>query len=437
MIRVLVVDDTLEMRRLIAAAMKHQGYEVFVASGGREALDIALAVDLDVILLDIMMPEISGLDVLKGLKEHERTREIPVILVSAMGEDRDVITGLDQGAHDYVTKPFQSAMLAARVRSAIRSKQTRDEVVRLNRQLQDEMVERRRMELELLHAQKLESMGRLAAGIAHEINTPAQYVGDNLRYLQDAFSDMNRLVDALLDLLPETSARQGAPPEVLARVEQTIREADVGFLREETPRAIDQAIDGVQRVAQIVRAMKEFSHSGKEDRVPIDLNRSIDNVLTVSRNEWNSVAELATDYDPRIPAVPCCPGDIHQVILHLVVNAAQAIAARIDRGELCRGAIAIQTRQAGKWAEIRVHDNGVGIPQRHRGQVFEPFFTTRDVGQGKGHGLTIARAIVVQKHHGMISFDSEEGVGTTFIVQLPTLNAPPPTAPATMSPAIA
>jgi signal transduction histidine kinase len=418
MTRVLVVDDTPDMARLMAMAIEDGGYEVLVAADGRSALQMARADPPDVILLDIMMPGMGGLEVLRCLKEEPRFQAIPVILVTAKSEDREVIVGLNAGAHDYVAKPFKKEILAARVRSAVRVKQSHDRLQQVNEQLHAEIAERERVQRELAQAKKLEAIGHLAAGIAHEINTPAQYVGDNIRFLKDVFADVDGLL-ARFDRLLQ-AAKQGAlTGELVAEVDAAARQADVEFLSAEVPKAIGQSLEGIERVANIVRAMKEFSHPGNGHKQAVDLNRAILSTLTVSRNEWKYVADLVTDLAEDLPLVTCLPGDLNQVILNLVVNAAQAIADVVGDDSKKKGTLTIRTRRDGGWAEIRVEDTGTGIPEKIRDSVFDHFFTTKDVGKGTGQGLTIARSIVVDKHGGTITFETEAGRGTTFIIRLP------------------
>jgi signal transduction histidine kinase len=418
MTKILIVDDTPDMATLMVRAVKNQGYEPFVAGDGICALEMASAIAPDAILLDVMMPRMGGLEVLRKLKADSELQHIPVVLVTAKGEDADIIEGLDAGAHDYVTKPFKKEVLAARVRSAVRIKEHRDKLQEANSRLQAEIVERKRMEHELAQAQKMESIGHLAAGIAHEINTPAQYVGDNTRFLRDAFGNIGGLLDDLERLL-EAAKRGEITESLIAEVDANVRSADVAYVKVEAPKAIQQALEGIERVANIVRAMKEFSHPGNGQKQLVDLNRAVESTLTVSRNEWKYVADLVTDFDPDLPLVSCLPGDVNQVILNLVVNAAQSISNVMENGSQGRGTITVRTRQAGDWVEIRVEDTGTGIPHSIRHKVFDHFFTTKAVGEGTGQGLAIAHAIVVQKHSGTISFESEEGKGTTFIIRLP------------------
>ncbi|MHB8901991.1 MAG: sensor histidine kinase [Thermoguttaceae bacterium] len=418
MTKVLVVDDTPDMARLMMKAVEDQGHEAIVAGDGQHALQMVSAEHPDVILLDIMMPRMSGIAVLRRLKQDDQLRVIPVILVTAMGEDRDVVAGLDEGAHDYVTKPFKREILGARIRSAVRIKENHDQLAQLNRQLREEIAERERTQRELAQAQKLESIGHLAAGIAHEINTPAQYVGDNTRFLQEAFASFDTLLHKF-DELMQAARHNKLTKELLAEVEAAVQNADIDYLTEEVPKAIGQSLEGIERVANIVRAMKEFSHPGNGQKQAVDLNRAVQSTLTVSQNEWKYVAELVTDFAADLPSVPCLPNEFSQVILNLVVNAAQAIADVVGDGSTCKGRITVRTRRDGDWAELRIEDTGTGIPKHIRANVFDHFFTTKEVGKGTGQGLTIAHSIVTKRHSGTLAFETEVGRGTTFIIRLP------------------
>lgn len=276
--------------------------------------------------------------------------------------------------------------------------------------------ERQALETQLRQAQKLESIGQLAAGIAHEINTPTQYIGDNLRFLQEAFSDLDELLTITQSL---AEADDGNSNGACSELRSAVGRADVGYLLREIPTALSQSLEGVERVANIVRSMKEFSHPNGQNFQAIDLNRAIESTLTVSRNEWKYVAELETDLASDLPLVTCLPGDINQVLLNLIVNAAHAIGERVGDGGGQKGELAVRTRQEGEWIEICVEDNGSGIPPEIRSRIFDPFFTTKPVGRGTGQGLAICHSIVTEKHHGTITFESDVGRGTSFIVRLP------------------
>ena len=282
----------------------------------------------------------------------------------------------------------------------------------------EDVTERNLLRTQLLQAQKLESVGQLAAGIAHEINTPTQYIGDNVRFMKDAFLDLKGLL-AHYERLLLLAKSNTLTPDAIQKIEEAVRRTDADYLLEEIPKAVDQTLDGINRVSTIVSAMKEFSHPGTKDKIPLDLNHAIDSTITVARNEWKYVADLETDFDPTLPPIYCLPGELSQVILNLIVNAAHAIADVVREGGPDKGKITVQTRALADWAEIRIHDTGHGIPEGIRTRIFDPFFTTKEIGKGTGQGLAIARSVVVDKHGGSIHFETEMGKGTTFIVRLP------------------
>jgi len=278
--------------------------------------------------------------------------------------------------------------------------------------------EREAMELELRHAQKMESIGQLAAGIAHEINTPTQFISDNTRFLKDSFQDIGRLMNHY-DQLLQQSKKENVSLDIVSKTEAVAREIDIDYLNAEVPKALQQSLDGLERVSRIVRAMKEFSHPGTGEKTLVNLNQAIESTLLVASNEWKYVAEIETHLDPALPVVRCLPGEINQVILNLVVNAAQALAEMLGENSPCKGKISIATGICDEWAEIRIADSGPGIPEKHRARIFDPFFTTKAVGKGTGQGLAIAHAVIVEKHGGTLSFETAEGVGTTFLIRLP------------------
>ena len=290
-----------------------------------------------------------------------------------------------------------------------------DELVTRNRELRKELEDRQRLELELRQAQKLEAVGQLAAGVAHEINTPIQFVGDSAHFLRDAFADLRGLIEAYR-ALAEAAATGAAGPDMAGELAAQEEELDLEFLTEQIPKAIERTLEGSNRVAEIVRAMKDFAHPRQDEQAAADLNRAILSTLTVASNELKYVADVETDLAP-LPPIVCHIGDLNQVVLNLVVNAAHAIA---DAGARQRGTIRVSTalEEPGS-VVIRVSDTGGGIPEEIRGRVFDPFFTTKEVGRGTGQGLAITYALVCEKHGGTVRFDTETGRGTTFEVRLP------------------
>ena len=275
--------------------------------------------------------------------------------------------------------------------------------------------------MQLRQAQKMEAIGRLAAGIAHEINTPAQYVGDNTQFLKDSFQGIGNVMEAYRAVF--NAAKSGSvSKELLQRVEQAEAEGDLAYLMEQIPSALNETIEGINRITKIVRAMKEFSHPGKNEKSPTDLNKAIETTATVARNEWRYVAELTLNLDPQLPLVPCLGSEFNQAMLNLIVNAAHAIGDVVKKQSGTKGNICITTRRVGNDVEVRVADTGSGIPVEVRPRIFEPFFTTKRVGEGTGQGLAFVYNSVVKKHGGKISFETEPGKGTTFVLILP-LNA--------------
>ncbi len=271
--------------------------------------------------------------------------------------------------------------------------------------------ERKQMELELRHSQKLESIGQLAAGVAHEINTPMQYIGDNAYFIRDSIADLLKLLAHMQNMVMTQQILSGEQLKVIQDLEEEI---DLEYLIERLPKAADRTLYGVERVTKIVSAMKAFSHPSME-KSPADINAAIETTLTIAKSEYKYVAKVKTEFG-QLPQVVCNIGDINQVILNLVINASHAIA---DRKFEDLGRIGIKTYVQGKYIVIAIKDNGKGIPLSVRSRIFEPFFTTKEVGKGTGQGLAMAYVVIVEKHGGKIYFETIDGEGTTFFIHLP------------------
>lgn len=274
------------------------------------------------------------------------------------------------------------------------------------------------MESQLRQAQKMEAIGELASGIAHEINTPTQYVGGNIRFFRDSFSDISELLKKVRVILEPTLDAEEASAK-RDEIRAYIEEIDLEYLEEELPIAISQSLEGNSRVAEIVRAMKEFAHPGNEELTAIDVNHTIQNTISVARNEWKYVAEIETDLESDLPLTPCFPGSFNQVILNMFVNAAHAISEVVDGGDKGKGVIRVSTREDKGWIEVRISDTGCGIPEKNRVKIFDPLFTTKAIGKGTGQGLSMAHSVIVEKHQGTIDLESTVGEGTTFIIRIP------------------
>ncbi len=282
----------------------------------------------------------------------------------------------------------------------------------------NDITQRKAMESKALHARKMESIGNLAAGIAHEINTPAQYVGDNIQYLQKAFARIQESVDAYEEFL-EAAEAQSWGEDLVAALRDRLRKAKLSRTSEEIPDAINDALEGIQAISRIVAAMKEFSHPGVEGRTATNLNRSLESTASIARNEWKYVADMVLELDESLPEIPCFAGELNQVFLNIMINAAHAISDQVDAGTYQKGNITLTTRVEDDWVEVRIADDGGGIPEDIRPCIFDPFFTTKDVGKGTGQGLGIAHRIITEQHGGTIDFESVTGQGTVFIIRLP------------------
>lgn len=304
------------------------------------------------------------------------------------------------------------------------SEETRHLGSMLNRMLEsfrDAIQAKLALESRLHQAEKMESVGRLAAGIAHEINTPTQFVSTNVHFLEDAHHDIEGLIKKINNRLQLAHENKEIPQDILDDVSGYMESADWDFLEEEIPQALEQSEDGLKRVAKIVQAMKNFSHPGSGELELTDINEGVQNTVTVARNEWKYAAEMVFRLNKDLPQVPCYRDELNQVILNMIINSAHAIKEH-NRGEEEKGTITISTGIEGDTAQIIIHDTGVGMDNEMVAKIFDPFFTTKEVGKGSGQGLAIAHDIIINKHGGTIDVESKPGIGTTFVIGLPVKN---------------
>jgi signal transduction histidine kinase len=280
-----------------------------------------------------------------------------------------------------------------------------------------DLTEYKRLQRELAQSQKLESIGQLAAGVSHEINTPMQFIGDNVEYLNECLEGLFAVIAAYEENL------EGAVPrswqERARHVADVKEQTRFNSIRQDVVKAVEESLDGVRRVVQIVRAMKQFSHLGTEEKVATDLNEAIRSTVTITKNRWKYVAEMDLQLDPDLPPLQSFPAELNQVLLNLVVNSADAIAEKLGDLPEEKGRITIRSRTEESDIVIDVEDTGCGIPEEIAGQIFNPFFTTKEVGKGTGQGLTICHDVVVNNHQGRIGMQSKPGAGSTFTIRLP------------------
>lgn len=336
-------------------------------------------------------------------------------------EDREAFARALERAvtsHDVVVecRMTLASGVVAHIRSFIRHATTEIATSKV-RGISMDITAQKKLEVELQQAQRLESIGRLAAGIAHEINTPVQFVGDNCHFLHDSMRELTSVLGTYRQCLGQVAAGHIAGTEALSRVEAAERAVDVEFLIENIPLATTRSLEGLDRVATIVRAMKEFSHPGDAAPVEADINAALASTLIVCKNEYKYVADVETTFGNILP-VSCYIGALNQAFLNIIVNAAHAIG-EANSGTERRGLISISTRLEADYVVIAIRDTGGGISEENRTKVFDPFFTTKEVGKGTGQGLAIARSVVVDRHGGTLQFETCPGVGTTFFIRLP------------------
>jgi two-component system NtrC family sensor kinase len=424
--RVLFVDDDRAIHRMVAKLLS--AFELCSAYDGASALveiEAALAqrAEFALVILDVVMPGWGGLETLERIWKVAPDIQALFCTGSSL-QYRDLRARFgDTDAILVVNKPFSQVELAQsahalttkwRLQRAVRSHvgeleasvQARTaQLEAANRRLAQELAWRDRVETDIRVSQRLEAVGQLAAGIAHEINNPLQYVGDHLEFVSESTVDLLGLVGRIEAYVAALGAHADGARHVFAST-------DVSYMRRELPGALGAIQDGIARITSIVRAMKELSHPGTRDARVADINRAIESALEVSASSYRTVADLEKDLAP-LPPVTCFIAELGQVFLNLIVNAAQAMEGPH------RGVLRVRSTVEGDHVAISVSDTGAGIPADIQQRIFDPFFTTKEIGRGTGQGLAIARAIVVDRHGGSLSFDTAPDRGTTFVIRLP------------------
>lgn len=407
--KILIIDDMPENLTILSDVLK-ECFDVLVAVSGERGLRLVRENSPDLILLDVMMPGMSGYDVCRQLKSDPEFSDIPVIFVTGMDDHADEEYGLELGAADYIVKPIVPGIVMARVKSQLALKNERDFLGSQNAWLKNE-VDRRMRELKetqdfLFQSEKMASLGLLAAGIIHEINNPLSYVHSNLEGLKDrlqAIMSIFALIEKFARLLPFDH------PDVQA-FEKLKQELDFDNFKVDLTDLIEESIEGAMRARKIIRNLREFSHMNENEVGQHDIEAGIDATLNIVNNELKYKAEIIKEYG-GLPRVDCVVSQINQVVMNLLVNAAQAIEKT--------GMIYVRTGYEGVdriWVEVE--DTGPGIPEKIKAKVFDPFFTTKPVGKGTGLGLPLSYKII-KEHGGSIDFRSEPGKGTAFRFYLP------------------
>jgi two-component system, NtrC family, sensor kinase len=429
-ITILVIDDTPTNLEVLYGALSGAGYEILVEMDGESGIEQAQNNPPDLILLDVMMPGIDGFETCRRLKSNPVTQEIPIIFMTALAETESKVKGLNAGAVDYVTKPFQHEEVLARVKIHLQLRSMTRTLAEQNGLLKnfsahlEEKVAERTHELQQVHVQliqqeRLSSLGQLVAGVAHEINNPVNFIYGNCapaqRYVQD--------------LLALVSLYQEEYPQATPKLQQKIKEIDLEFLEKDLLKVISSMQMGADRIREIVLSLRNFSRLDEADFKEVNLHEGIDNTLMILHHRLKANAESAEieiikDYG-QLPAISCFPGQLNQVFMNLIGNAIDALqeynkTRSLEEQEANPSKIQIQTQIVhSNRVLIQISDNGIGIPDHVLNQLFDPFFTTKPVGKGTGLGLSISHQIVVEKHQGKIWCDSTPGEGAKFSIEIP------------------
>ena len=404
--RILIVDDIPSNIKTLNSLLK-LNYDINVATSGEEALSVVTSNPPDLILLDIVMPGMDGYELCRQLKDEKKTKKIPIIFVSAKGEVSDEQKGFELGAVDYITKPISPPIVLARVENHLQLKQARDSLT--------ELVAERTLELEqaydelksshdqILHQEKLATIGQLAAGVAHEINNPIGYILSNIGSLKkylDKLVEFNQAELEVLGSLDDTRVDQ---------LKELRKKLKIDFILEDISDITDECLEGSGRIIKIVMGLKNFSRKDQDDLSSANINDCIESTLDIAWNELKYKTTIQKEYGD-LPFTKCYPQQLNQVFMNLLVNAAHSI----DK----QGRITIKT-----WADkdsilVSISDTGCGIAPENLEKVFEAFFTTKELGKGTGLGMSIV-AEIIKKHKGDIKVESKVGEGTTFTIQIP------------------
>lgn len=411
---VLIVDDEKINVALFSAQLKSAAYATSFASNGEEALAMAEQLRPDLILLDVMMPGMSGFEVASRLKANQSTRNIPIIMITALDDHASRLKGLECGAEEFLTKPVLGAELLLRVRNLLKLKKYQDLLASQSNQLEEQVAEGNILLSEtqekLVQSEKLASIGQLAAGVAHEINNPIGFVKSNIGSLKEYITNFLQIIEqyeALESMLPANLE----PIQKLRELKQSI---DFEFISEDVLLLIAQSQDGISRVAKIIQDLKDFARTDKNPSwISADLHACVDSALNIATNEIKYKADVVREY-ASLPEIECLPAQLGQVFLNILVNAAQAMPNDGERGTITIRSGNSQTEHV--WVEIS--DTGCGIDSAQIKRIFEPFYTTKPVGVGTGLGLSISYGII-KRHGGHIGVTSTIGMGTTFRLELP------------------
>ncbi len=436
---VLIVDDTPNNLEVLSEALADAGIEVAISTSGESALKLLEYTSISLVLLDVMMPGLDGFETCKRLKDDQSTCDIPVIFMTALSDTLDKVKGLNLGAVDYITKPFQKEEVIARVRTQLKMRHLMKTLESQNHQLKgfNEQLERKvaertaklsqslqnlkQAQLQLVQQEKMSALGNMMAGIAHEINNPVGFIKGNIQPASNYVMDLFELIDLYHQKLPDPD------DDLLEKIE----DIDLEYIQEDLPKLLDSMRLGVERIRDISNSLRTFSRADRDEKVPYDIHEGLDSTSMILRHRLKGSSqrpeiEVVKNYG-SISDILCFPSQLNQVFMNILANAIDALEDA-NQGKSFHeikanpNRITIQTElmeEAGQ-VEIRITDNGVGMPEEVQTKIFDHLFTTKAVGKGTGLGMAIAYQIITEKHGGLLTVDSVLGKGSEFRIKLPT-----------------
>jgi len=412
MAKILAVDDDITVQIILQELLESEGHEVLLADDGEAALQQTQKLKPDLIICDWMMPKLDGLEVCRRIKADPQLTTIFLILLTIREQVADRVQGLDSGADDFLSKPIEPSELQARVRSGLRLRQ-------LNQQLSQALHHLKQTQSQLVQSEKMSSLGRMIAGIAHEINNPVTFIHGNLSHIEDYSQDLLNLVECYQQEYPQPSPR----------LQDKITDVNLDFLSQDFPKILASMKVGTERLRELVLSLRKFSRLDEAEWKPVDLHEGIESALFLVQHRLFKSAgqpwiQIIKEYG-ELPPFECYPGQLNQVFLHIINNAIDALERDKEQEEENNYSpqtiptIKIKTTQNNYQVIICIIDNGIGITDSVKPRMFDPFFTTKPVGQGRGLGLSIAHQLVVNQHGGKLECVSQPNVGTEMIIKLP------------------